>query len=299
MYTMDLPDGLKVAIRVDELIKPADRSSSSCRCPCPTLWDFTLTDEAFDAALGAIARGIPRARACRPDVSVIRTRWRKPVSQNDISIQEIPTACPVSVLECYAVLPCRIKDLLDQPWDRTLTELIPLFEADQKDPKLRSARWPRWWPAFRTRTGQLAFAKLLDEYIGTAQPPLAVRAIEGQTVVTRCLTRPRPNVGHRHGRRDPCGGWRGDLARRHRLGELFAASTRQALQWKVDEAVLAGPAEKRAQLRVRGAQGKVRNFEILRIKEVPKEIPEAAAFPRCSGRVRLYRPDTSLARPDR
>jgi C-terminal processing protease CtpA/Prc len=67
-------------------------------------------------------------------------------------------------------------------------------------------------------------------------------------------------------------------ARRQRLGELFSASTPQALRWKVDRTVLAGPADKRAQLRVRSARGEVREIEILRLQKPPSEMPETTAF---------------------
>jgi hypothetical protein len=50
------------------------------------------------------------------------------------------------------------------------------------------------------------------------------------------------------------------------------------LRWWVDWVVLAGPSDKPARLRVKGAQGGVRDVEVPRLKEPPEDVPKTPVF---------------------
>jgi C-terminal processing protease CtpA/Prc len=156
-------------------------------------------------------------------------------------------------------------------------DFIPLFEADQnvREYAITVAKMV----ARIQDTHGFVHSNVLDDYIGSAQPPLEARLVEGQTVVTRVLGSPATkSPGIAVGDVILAVDGEETAARRERLGELFAASTPQALNWRVDGAVLAGSQDKPLHLRVRDARGDVREVEVPRLKEPPKDAPETPVF---------------------
>ena len=92
---------------------------------------------------------------------------------------------------------------------------------------------------------------LVDRELGSHYPPISLRSVEGEMVVTEVL--------------DGAPLRRGDIvlavdgeaiaAVRERLDRICAASTPQALRWKVDASILRGREEVQLVLTVRGGGG--------------------------------------------
>src|SRR5262249_31863740 len=106
------------------------------------------------------------------------------------------------------------------------------------------------------------------ERVGVHSPPLAVRLVQGETVVTWSGDQ-RVEVGDVIRAVD--GQAIGD--RRHELRPLFAASTNQALEVRIDSSVLAGSEGSIAQLELEGPDGVTRTVGLARTKKhvVPPE----------------------------
>lgn len=276
VYTMDLPDGVKVAMRLDELMNPDRSVGFHPTISLPLSPGSASIDQALDAALASIRQGFSAAKRADHVPLMLPTRREDSYAQMTYPSKEYRL---LALFRFWNVIQYfhTYQDLLDQPWERTLTDFIPLFEADQ-DAQEYAITVAKMVTRIQDSHG-FVNSKVLNEYIGTARPALAVRSIEGQTVVTRVFDNPATKSS---------GIAAGDVvlavdgeeigARRQRLGEIFAASTPQALRWRVDGAVLAGPPDKPAHLLVKGAQGDVREVEIPRLKDLPKYVQKTPVF---------------------
>src|SRR5262249_50180190 len=67
--------------------------------------------------------------------------------------------------------------------------------------------------------------------------------------------------------------------RRERLGRLFAASTPQALQWRVHQRLLAGPPNSKAALTIRDKEGNVRDVVLIRSQAFVQTKRTTPGFP--------------------
>jgi len=276
-YPMDLPEGVKVAMRVGELMNPDGSIGFRPTIPMPASSGLGSSDPALDSALSAIRKGFHAPEHADHVPLMIPSRRENSYSQMTFPSKEYRLLALFRFWNVMQQYFHAYQDLLDQPWDRTLTDFIPLFEADQN--ALDYAITVAKMVARIQDTHGFVHSKVLDEYVGTARPALEVRSIEGQTVVTRVLENPHA--------KSP-GITVGDVilavdgeevgARRQRLGEIFAASTPQALRWRVDGRVLAGPSDKPARVRVTSARGDVRDVEIPRLKEPPEDVPKTPVF---------------------
>ena len=287
VYTMDLPEGMKVAIRVDELMNP---DGSVGLYP-----DISVPSSPPGAASSDPA--LESATTCASSRSSLRnskgfharhSAWignpfdaLRPVGIYAYPQMTFPSKEYFRLLALFRFWNVMqyfhaYQELLDQPWDRTLTDFIPLFEADRnaQDYAITVAKMVA---RIQDSHGGVQ-SKVLEEYIGTSRPPLEVRSVEGQTVVTRVLDNPAAKSAITVG--DVILAVDGESidARRQRLGEIFAASTPQALRWKVDRAVLAGPPDKPAQLRVKDAHGNVTDIQVPRLKEPSKDTAQPPIF---------------------
>jgi C-terminal processing protease CtpA/Prc len=275
-YTLPLPDGLKVDIRVDELTNPDGSVGLRPDVSVPRPSGSSADDAALDAALAAIRTGIRPKEHGTGQALAVPYRWDNPYPEMTFPSKEYRL---LALFRFWNVMQYfhAYQDLLDQPWDRALTDFIPSFEADRNAQEY-AITVAKMVARIQDSHGFVR-SKALDDYIGTARPPVEVRLIEGQTVVTRVLGSPAsksPGVAV------------GDVilavdgeeiaARRQRLGELFAVSTPQALHWIVNYALLAGASDKPAHLRIRSARGDVREVEVPRLKEPPKDEPKTPVF---------------------
>jgi C-terminal processing protease CtpA/Prc len=276
VYAMGLPDGVKVAIRVDELMNPDGSVGLHLDISVPRSSDSASSDPALDSALNAIRKGFHAREHTDRRLLMVPSRLENSYPQMTFPSTEYRL---LALFRFWNVMQYfhAYQDLLDQPWDRTLTDFIPLFEADQN--ALDYAITVAKMVARIQDTHGFVHSKVLDEYIGTARPPLEVRSIEAQTLVTGVLDNAAAKsssiaVG------DVILAVDGEEigARRQRLGEIFAASTPQALRWRVDSELLAGPSDKPALLRVKGARGDLRDVELPRLEEPPKDAPKTPTF---------------------
>jgi C-terminal processing protease CtpA/Prc len=276
VYTMEIPDNVKVAFRVDELVNPDGSLGLHPDITLPLPPASEAGDRTLDAALAALRRGFRGTPRAKLQPHVIPSRLENPYPQMEFPNKEYRL---LALFRYWNVMRYfhAYHDLLDQPWEQTLTDFIPLFEADQgaQEYAITVAKM-----AVRIQdTHGFVRSKVLSEYIGTAWPPLIVRSIEGQSVVTRVLDDPAAKSS---------GIAVGDVilevdgeaivTRRQRLSEVFPASTPQALRTIVDTMVLAGPPDKPAGLRVKGAGGDMRSIDIARHLNRPKDVSGRPAF---------------------
>jgi CubicO group peptidase (beta-lactamase class C family)/C-terminal processing protease CtpA/Prc len=147
------------------------------------------------------------------------------------------------------------QSLMERSWEDLLATYIPRFEAagDATDYHLTVAQLV----THLQDSHVTASSAVLARYFGDTLPSVRVKFIERQTVVTgvwdAAATRwSALRVG------DVIVAVDGEesAARRARLGKYFSASTPQALEYKIDQAMLAGPAGSRAVLSVRDRHGK-------------------------------------------
>src|SRR5262249_39627620 len=148
------------------------------------------------------------------------------------------------------------KHLLDRPWDSVLTEYIPKLEAAGN--ALEYAMTVAEMVTNIQDTHGFINSRTLNQYVGTHKPPIEVRLIEGQTVITNILDdsvrqASELSVG------DVIVSVDGEevAKRRERLGRLFAASTPQALQRRVHGALLSGPEKSQVKLAAKNKDGKL------------------------------------------
>jgi C-terminal processing protease CtpA/Prc len=276
-YLMDLPDGVKVAMRVDELMNPDGSVGFHPTISVPQSSGSAATDQVLDAALAAIREGFRPPRHSEQHMpSIVPSRPEEAYAQMTFPSKEYRL---LALFRFWNIMRYfhAYQDLLDQPWEDTLTDFIPLFEANQNAQEY-ALTVAKMVARIQDSHGYVD-SKVLLEYIGTARAPIDVRSIEGQTVVTRLLDDPAAKTS---------GLEIGDLilavdgeetgARRKRLGEIFAASTPQALRWEVDRALLRGPADMPAKLHIKSAQGDVRDIVIHRLKDLPDTLPKTPIF---------------------
>ena len=155
------------------------------------------------------------------------------------------------------------KHLLDRPWAETLAEFIPrlmkagdatayALEIMELVTNIRDTHGFSNNPGFR-------------KYLGTHLPALEVKWVEGRTVVTHVGDGPdgkAPDI--RVGDIVLAVDGEDIAARRERLGRFFAASTPQALSWRVHQMLLAGAEKSAARLRLEDAKGGIREIDVPR-----------------------------------
>jgi C-terminal processing protease CtpA/Prc len=160
-------------------------------------------------------------------------------------------------------------DLLDQPWDAVLGEFIPRIVA-ANDALAYHLAVAEAVTRLQDTHGRLQ-SPLLERYLGTHWPPLLVRAIAGESVITHVparadgATEASPAIG------DVVLAVDGEeiAARRQRLAHVMAASTPQALQWRVHQRLLHGAEGSEAVLTVRRSSGAVEAVRIARKGPAP------------------------------
>jgi len=149
--------------------------------------------------------------------------------------------------------------LLDKSWDLVLTEYIPRMEAarDALEYHLTVAELV----TNIHDTHGFTSSPVLNKYFGTHSPPIEIRFVEGQTVITRLsdeALKEAPDLKP------------GDVIlsvdkeeitkRRERIGRYVAVSTPQAFNYRVNGRVLSGAQNSKAALQIKDRDGKV--FEV-------------------------------------
>ena len=154
-------------------------------------------------------------------------------------------------------------DLLDQPWGDTLAEFIPTF-IDARD-ELEYALAVNDLATRMQDTHAGVESDVLRAHVGTHVPPIAVRWIEGRSVIV-AISNAELERSTGLGVGDVVLAVDGEAVedRRSRLGRLFASSTPQALQYRVHSRLLAGPAGSRAHIEALTADGQTLDLEVAR-----------------------------------
>jgi C-terminal processing protease CtpA/Prc len=270
-YRMPLPDGVTVVMRTTEMVN-ADGTTGFHA-------DRTL------AAGGAAADESPGVQAALDLV-----RGGNPLEQ------QRPVAAPLMVTSkpdnpypkmAYPSREYRLlalfrfwnviqyfypyKHLLDYSWDRELPELIPVFEGAGNAQEYALAVATASTKIEETH--DFVGSKLLSEYFGEAAPAVTVRTVQGKAVVTHVFDEAGPQAKQLRP---------GDIIlavdaqlveqRRARLSPYVAASTPQALKWRLDNLLLTGPEDSRAKLKIQQASGKT--IEVLVIRGSGRHRPE-------------------------
>jgi C-terminal processing protease CtpA/Prc len=139
---------------------------------------------------------------------------------------------------------------LDRPWDDVLSESIPQVEAATNETEYVLAL-AACNAQIRDTHGWLD-APAFQRFVGTHTPPVLVRLIENRSVILHVA---EPVEGLDVG--DVLLSVDGEQAssKRTRLAPYIAASTPQALEWRLHQLLLGGPQNSEAELEVLKASG--------------------------------------------
>lgn len=263
-FSYDLPEGVKVTIGTSEFVNPDGSIGFYPDISVPESADFAgESNEAIQASIRA-AKENQRNAISNPGRSNVLVA-NKP--ENAYADMKYPSReyRLLSLFRFWNVMFYfhAYRPLYDRRWEETLSEFIPQFEDDRNE--LEYAITTAKLVAHIQDTHGFMNSSVLQDYLGRSRPPVEVKSIEGKTVVTRIFDDAiRASSGLSVGDVVLAVDGEDIEARRHRLGELFAASTPQALRWRVDRAVLLGPKDKPAELKVANAVGNVQTVSVTR-----------------------------------
>jgi C-terminal processing protease CtpA/Prc len=277
-FLYDVTEGLKVTIGTSEFVNPDGSVGFHPDVVVPESADFAgENNEAIKAAL-RVAKENHVSTATHASGSAVLVA-AKP--ENAYAEMKYPSReyRLLSLFRFWNVMFYfhAYRDLYDRPWDETLSEFIPQFEAAGNE--LEYAITTAKLVAQIDDTHGFMNSSVLQDYLGTGRPPVDVKSVEGKTVVTRIFD----DTAH-----GSLGLSVGDVilsvdgedieARRQRLGQLFAASTPQALRWRVDRVVLLGPKDKPAELSISNAAGQVRTVSLTRASTAQPPADQTPVF---------------------
>lgn len=268
-YAMTLPDNVTVTLRLAETVSPSGTVGFQPDLVVPVSKDRGDSNPALLAARKAVQQpvGAPKTKPASPP-------GMKPSPENTYADMSYPTAeyRLLSLFRLWNVIHYfyPYKYLMDVSWDKTLTDFIPQFETNQN--ALDYATTVAHLVARFNDSHGFTRNPVLEQHLGAATAPLALKQIEGKTVVVAIPDREKNNVG---------GIGVGDVIlaadgedmdkRRENLGPLFAASTPQALAGRVNPYLLRGPRGSKVKARVQGRDGTVREVELTRMSLRPRE----------------------------
>jgi C-terminal processing protease CtpA/Prc len=267
---MTLAEGVEVEVRVEEAISPDGRSGFRA--------DAVVQTDALDrAAQIALASQVP-IRAGGPPTAALAPRKADEayptMSYPDREHRLLALFRLWNVIHYFYPY----QHLMDRPWDGALGEFLPRFE--------RARDAPEYALAVMEMVARLqdshAYANVgtrVEAILGTASPPIRVRAIAGRTVVTLVGKGAGGARGLRVG--DTLLTLDGESveARRARYANLVAASTPQAFDWRTNSLLLQGPDGSRATIRVLGVDGKERTVKVKRVPNGVRLTDEVQAGP--------------------
>jgi C-terminal processing protease CtpA/Prc len=264
MHFMTLTDGITASIRVTETVQPDGSVGFAPNATVPA------ADRRADGRDPALAMAL--------DIATGRSQVKRPETQAVLPNPPLPKENPYAEMtypsEEYRLLSLfrfwnvinfffPYKHLLDRPWEETLEEFIPRLQnaRDELDYALRVMELV----TNIKDTHGFSSSPVFRKYIGTHVPPIEVKWIEGQTVVTHVLdnadgTLPEIRVGDVVLAVDG----EGVAPRRERLSRTFAASTPQALRWRVHQSLLAGEEKSQARIKFKNAGGEIREISLTR-----------------------------------
>lgn len=257
-YTLELPDEVKVRMRTSEPVNPDGSVGFQA--------DTVVSKSAGEDA--AMREAVRAARENR--VGQTRTRpsanLTTQVSQKDKTYAEMSFPGReyrlLALFRYWNVINYFFpyKDLIGDSWETALARFIPKFEAN-KDAADYQLTVREMVAEMRDSHGGVQNANASNEKLGTFVPQILLRYVEGHTVVTHVLDDKLPiKIG------DVILTVDGEPVERRRefLSRFIAASTPQALERSVHSGLLRGQKDSVAKLRLRSADGAVREVELAR-----------------------------------
>ena len=247
-HELTLPDGITARVRVSEFVSPDGllgfRPDAVVPGPGEAGWTAERAVAAAVAAVAADRAPRPVPPPAPPPAALFERDYREMTAPK-------PPYRLLALFRFWNAIHYLFpyKHLLDHPWDGVLAEFVPRFAraGDARDYALAVAHLAT---RIQDTHGHVQCDALREEF-GSHAPALAVRVIEGETVVIRRDAAAGIEVG------DVVVAVDGETtaSRRARLGEFLAASTPQALRWQVDGVLLAGAEGSGVALTVRGGDG--------------------------------------------
>jgi len=275
--TIDLPDGVKAEFRMGEAVNP-DGSTGfrPDRIVARSVGAPPGADAALDLAIQAAEGKILPAQREPAGARVGAATLDRPYYEMRYPSEEYRL---LGLFRYWNAIHYFFpyKHLLDRPWDGVLEETIPLFVAAENALaySLAAAELATKIQDSHSSVG----SRDLRPYYGTHVPPLAVKWIEEQSVVTHVFA----EAGEAGGAINP-----GDVvlavdgeeaaARRDRLARTSAASTLQALQWRIHQRFLAGPDKSEAKIKIRKADGRAAEVILKRTMAYPRYVRPTPVF---------------------
>lgn len=260
-HRLALADGLEATVRTSELVY---EDGTTGLVPDLTL-PVTASREALEAAL-QLAR--EPGRAPRPGREKLPL-WTALRAENAFAQSEYPSM-PLRLLAAFRLWAAvryffPYRHLMASDWDSVLLEGIPklLVARDAREYALAIAEMT----THLADTHAAVTSRALEDYFGTAQPPVRTRMVEGEPVVWRLLDdRAARQALLAPG--DVILAVDGEPARERirRLARYLSASTPHSLDALVMERWLDGPPGTSAELSVRDAAGRTRTVRLPRLK---------------------------------
>ncbi len=263
-HFMTLPEGIIASIRVAETVQPDGSVGFAPNAAVPPA-DRSRGDQ--DPAL-----------ALAMDIATAKAPVQRPESQAVVPNPPLPRENPYAEMtypsEEYRLLSLfrfwnvinyffPYKHLLDRPWEATLDEFIPKLQG-AGDATGYALRLMELVTNIKDTHG-FSYSPLYRKYVGTHIPALEVKWIQDLTVVTYVADNPdgtKPEI--RAGDVVLAVDGEDIAVRRDRLGGYIAASTPQALSWRVHQGLLAGEKKSPARIAFKNAKGEGREISLPR-----------------------------------
>jgi C-terminal processing protease CtpA/Prc len=264
---VDLGEGVAARVRTTEYVAgpggPAEIRADVQVTPCP---EAGPSIPSYEAALNFLRGGLDLTqpgRTARVLPALVVPRADRTYQDNEYPGREYRLLAAFrfwNVIHYFFPY----KHLIGEDWDAILDEFIPKLEAarDAREYALALAEM-----ATHTRDSHVSVrARALAEFFGTAAPPVELREIEGEPVVTRLGTVEAVKAS---------GLGVGDVVlkidgepvrdRMRRLGRYITASTPQAHTRMILSRLLGGSAGSRITLTVRDRDGHERERPLIRL----------------------------------
>jgi C-terminal processing protease CtpA/Prc len=267
-YEWALPDSLRVIIRLTELLQADGPTGAIADTIVPVGAegaDGSSRDPGLAAAVAAFASR-PTPRPGGPDWPVARAA--SPPRDSDFAAAYPPL--PYRLMAAFRIwaigqyfFPYR--ELMRERWDRVLADAIPRLEAARDSVEYGLAITEMATHLHDSHVW--VNSPSLQAHFGSGIPPVYVRMIEGEPVITHFMDDSAARrSGVRVGDVIVAVDGEGAHARMRRLERYIPASTPQALERVAAMRMTRGPAGSTVRLRVRGAGNIVRTVELTRAK---------------------------------
>ena len=271
--TIELPYDMTCRLRLGELVGPDGTGGVRPDVTVP-VGTRQSNDEALEVARSLVLED--RRASSAP--SRITAAPSSPIQDSRYAEMRFPPLeyRLLAAFRIYAVFEYFFpyKDLMGEDWDQVLREFIPRFQRASNETEYALAVAEMLTHTHDSHVG--ARGPVLNEYFGTAAPPLQVRMIEGLPVVTRSFDDGATNAqGIKSG--DIVMAVDGERveARMARLAKLLSASTPQALSYKIAARLLRGADGSTAVLMLGDGHGQARQVKLIRKTEfASNDLPE-------------------------